>query len=162
MSSTKYSSSPPSALCDQLLVDFPTRRRPTVRFASSATVFPIHSTLNMISNQEELWYTKRDVQTMKHERKSDAIALARILLAPSAEHLKEGGVHVSQAIGLEKLVNPIQAKKDRRVVLNHRMTVLRLQEVMDDDEICHISQRLSSRGSARAHTLAKAWLILDS
>eukprot|EP00985_Skeletonema_marinoi_P000516 scaffold194_cov80-Skeletonema_marinoi.AAC.1 len=36
---------------------------------------------------------------MKLERKSDAIALAR---APSAEHLKEGGVHVSQAIGLEK------------------------------------------------------------
>eukprot|EP00985_Skeletonema_marinoi_P024066 scaffold16477_cov83-Skeletonema_marinoi.AAC.1 len=111
MSTSNYSS-PPSALCDQLLVDFPTRRRPTVRFASSATVFPIHSTLTMISKQEELWYTKTDVKTMKLERKSDAIALARILLAPSAEHLKEGGVHVSQAIGLEKLLNPIQAKSE--------------------------------------------------
>jgi hypothetical protein len=66
----------------------------------------------MISNQEELWYTKRDVKTMKLERKSDAIALTRILLAPSSEHLKEGGVHVSQAIGLEKLVNPSQAKSE--------------------------------------------------
>mmetsp|Transcript_3083 Transcript_3083/g.4740 ORF Transcript_3083/g.4740 Transcript_3083/m.4740 type:complete len:162 (-) Transcript_3083:63-548(-) len=161
MSSSKYS--PPTALCDQLLVDFPIRRRPTtVRFASRATVFPIRSTLTMIVNKEELWYSKRDVKTMKLERKSDATTLARTLLAPSAEHLKEGDVHVSQAIGLEKLVNPIQAKKERKIVLYHRMTVLRLQEVIDDEEICHISQSLSSRGSTRAHMLAKAWVILDS
>ena len=66
----------------------------------------------MISNKEELWYSKMDVKTMKLERKSDATTLARTLLAPSAEHLKEGDVHVSQAIGLEKLVNPIQAKSE--------------------------------------------------
>ena len=47
---------------------------------------------------------------MKLERKSDAIALARTLLSPTAEDLKEGGIHVSQAIGLDKAVNPIQAK----------------------------------------------------
>ena len=43
-------------------------------------------------------------------RNSDAIALARTLLSPSAQDLKEGRIHVSQAIGLEKTVNPVEAK----------------------------------------------------
>jgi hypothetical protein len=64
----------------------------------------------MISDKQELWYSKSDVNGMKLERNSDAIALARTLLSPSTEDLQEGGVHVSQAIGLEKAVNPIEAK----------------------------------------------------
>jgi hypothetical protein len=71
---------------------------------------PIRSTLTMISAEQELWYSKRDVDVMKLERNSDAIALARALLSPTAEDLEEGGIHVSQAIGLDKAVNPIEAK----------------------------------------------------
>jgi hypothetical protein len=101
----------PRALDDQLLVDFPTRRRrPTVRFVPQCTVFPIRYTLTMISDKQELWYLKRDVDEMKLERTSDAIALARTLLSPSDEDLKEGGIHVRQAIGLEKAANPIEAQ----------------------------------------------------
>ena len=90
MSSSNHS---PSTLGDQLLVDFPTRRRrPTVRFDPQLTVHPIRSTLTMIFDKRELWYSGRDVDNMKLERNSDAIALARTLSSPSAEDLKEGGI----------------------------------------------------------------------
>jgi len=56
----------------------------------------------MICHKEELWSTNRDFKTMKLQRRSDAIDLGRILLAPSAEDLMEGGVHVSQAVGLRR------------------------------------------------------------
>ena len=92
----------PTDQYDQLLVDFPTRRQPTVRFASTVEVLPIRSTLTMICHKEELWSTNRDFKTMKLQRRSDAIDLGRILLAPSAEDLMEGGVHVSQAVGLRR------------------------------------------------------------
>ena len=101
----------PSALDGQLLVDFPTRRRrPTVRFDTRPTVYPIQSTLTMISDKRELWYSRHEEEEMKIERNTDAIALARTLLSPSAEDLHEGGIHVSQAIGLEKTANPVEAK----------------------------------------------------
>ncbi len=99
----------PNALVGRLLVDFPTCRR-TLRFAPQATVIPIRSTLTMISDKRELWYSKRDVENMKLERDSDAVTLAKKLLTPSAEDLNEGGIHVSQVIGLEKAVNPTQAR----------------------------------------------------
>ena len=42
---------------------------------------------------------------------SDAITLRRTLLAPPAEVLENGGVHVSQAVGLEKiLLDPTEAR----------------------------------------------------
>jgi hypothetical protein len=104
-----------SALVGKLLVDFPTRRR-TLRFAPRATVFPIRSTLTMIFDKRELWYSERNVEEMKLERDADAITLARTLLSPSAEDLREGGVHVSQVIGLEKAVNPTQARGKSKVV----------------------------------------------
>ena len=83
-----------------------------VRFASHASVFPIHSTLNMISDTEELWYSKNECDEMKRERNRDVVALARAtLLAPSVEDLEGGAVHTtSQAVGLERVVNPFQAK----------------------------------------------------
>ena len=93
----------------QLLVDFPTHRRPSVRFASTDTVHPIRSTLTMISHKEELWYSKSDEITMKTQMRIDAITLRRT----SAEDLKEegGGLHVSQMVGLEALVvGPAQAQ----------------------------------------------------
>ncbi len=41
------------------------------------------------------------------------MALAMKLLCPSADDLKRGGIHVSQAIGLEKTVmNPMQAEHE--------------------------------------------------
>jgi hypothetical protein len=151
----------------------------------------------MISDKRELWYSRRDVDGMKLERNSDAIALARTLLFPTAEDLKEGGIHVSQAIGLDNAVNPIEAKSKLKIFLSmhscrststsntsshprptffaqtlslsectrtmqlHRMAVLRLQGVKDEEELCQISQKLSSCSSARARTLAKAWVALD-
>jgi hypothetical protein len=48
-----------------------------------------------------------------------------------------------------------------RIVKLHTMIVVRLQEVKDDEELCQISQNLSSRCFERAHTLAKAWIIMD-
>ena len=101
----------PNALVGQIImVDFfPTHRR-TLRFAPQATVIPFHSTLTMTSGKRELWYSEKDVENMKLERDSDAVTLARTLLTPSAEDLNEGGIHVSQVIGLEKAVNPTQAR----------------------------------------------------
>ena len=98
----------PSALCDNLLVDFPARRRSSVSFASTDTVHPIRSTLTMISHNEELWYSKSDEIAMKTQMRIDAITLRR----SSVEDLKEGGgLHVSQMVGLEALVvGPVQAK----------------------------------------------------
>jgi hypothetical protein len=49
-----------------------------------------------------------------------------------------------------------------RIMLLHRMAIVRLQGEKDDDELGQISQRLSSLGSERAHTLAKAWIVLDN
>ena len=48
-----------------------------------------------------------------------------------------------------------------RIVKLHTMIVVRLQEVKDDEELCQISQNLSSRCFERAHTLAKAWIVMD-
>ena len=48
-----------------------------------------------------------------------------------------------------------------RTMQLHRMAVLRLQGVKDEEELCQISQKLSSCSSARARTLAKAWVALD-
>eukprot|EP00985_Skeletonema_marinoi_P001764 scaffold701_cov102-Skeletonema_marinoi.AAC.1 len=99
---------------------------------------------------------------MKIERKLDAIVLERTLLAPSAEDLTGGGVHVSQAVGLEKEVNHIPAKSEYPLNEVKRMAILRLQEFTDDDELCRISQRLSSWGSERARTLAKAYVTMGN
>ena len=95
---------------DQLVVGFSARRRPSVRFASSAdTVFPVRSTLTMISSKHELWYSRRDVETMTLQMRLDATNLRRTLLT-SADDLEEEGFHVSQAVGLEKVINPTLAR----------------------------------------------------
>jgi hypothetical protein len=104
----------PSDLCDELLVGFSTRRRPSVRFISSVSVNPVRSTLTMICHQDELWYSRRDVETMKMQRNVDAITLRRALLASSASAQDLGGAvahaHASEVIGLEKVINPALAR----------------------------------------------------
>ena len=99
---------------DQLIVDFPTaaslRPTPTVRFASGPTVLPIRSALAMNPQQDELWYSRTDIATMRIQRRSDAATLRRTLLAPPAEVLENGGVHVSQAVGLEDALNLTEAR----------------------------------------------------
>ncbi len=95
----------------ELLVEFPTRGRrrfhtdKQVRFASHSTVQPIPSVLVECS-KHELWYSRGDVDVMRTEMRRDASALAQTLLHPSAKDLEEG-IHVSQAVGLDKHVNPI-------------------------------------------------------
>jgi hypothetical protein len=96
---------------NQLLVDFPARSRHRrqehrqVRFASHITVQPITSVLAVCSKQE-LWYSTNDVTTMRRMMKRDAAALAQTLLSPSAKDL-EADIDMSQAVGLDKHVNPI-------------------------------------------------------
>ena len=97
----------------QLIVDFPTaslQPTATVRFASSPTVIPIRSTLTRIRDKNELWYSKTEEETMRIQRTLDAATIRRTLLEPSAEDLEDGGVHVSQAVGLEKALNPTEAR----------------------------------------------------
>jgi hypothetical protein len=106
---------PPSDPLDQLIVDFPTaslRPTPTVRFASSPTVLPIRSASATITQQDDLWYSRTDRATMRQQMRSDAATLRRTLLTPPpAEVLENGGVHVSQAVGLEKiLLDPTEAR----------------------------------------------------
>jgi hypothetical protein len=62
-------------------------------------------------------FGERDVKEMKLERDAAAITLAMTLLSPSAEDedLNEGGAHVSPVIGLEKAVNPAQARGKSKV-----------------------------------------------
>jgi hypothetical protein len=52
--------------------------------------------------------------------------------------------------------------EDKRTVVIHRMAIVRLQDVKDEDELCQISERLSSWGSSRAHALAKEYFALDN
>ena len=73
-------------------------------------MFPVRSTLNMIRRKDELWYSKRDVETMKMQARKTQPTLRRTLRARSAEHIKEGGVHVSQAVGLEEALDPTDAR----------------------------------------------------
>jgi hypothetical protein len=58
-------------------------------------------------------------------------------------------------------LNLVSPTEDKRTVVLHRMAIVRLQDEKNDDELCQISQRLSSWGSARAHTLAKEYVALD-
>ena len=89
----------------------PHRRRPSVRFAPSATVHPVRSTLTMICHKEELWYTKRDYEMTKMQMRLDVITQRRAILASSsAEDIEGGAVHVSQVAGLEKELDPTEAK----------------------------------------------------
>ena len=96
---------------NHLLVDFPVRSRhrcqeqKQVRFASHITVQPITSVLAVCS-KEELWYSTSDETIMCRMMKRDAAALAQTLLSPSAKDLEEG-IDISQAVGLDKHVNPM-------------------------------------------------------
>ena len=100
---------------DQLIVDFPNaaslRPTPTVRFASSPTVLPIRSASATNPQQDDFWYSMTDITTMRIQRRSDAATLRRTLLASPAEVLENGGVHVSQAVGLEDALNLTEARR---------------------------------------------------
>ena len=151
---------------DQLLVDFPARSRhrrqehKQVRFASHITVQPITSVLAMCSKQE-LWYSTNDVTMMRRMMKRDAAALAQTLLSPSAKDLEEG-IDMSEAVGLDKHVNPIQRKRAQKAIILRKHAVIRLQhEVQCEDELRCISERLSCASSVRARTLAVHWVVMD-
>ena len=151
----------------QLLVDFPTRcrterRNKSVRFASHVSELSVRSTLTMISDKQELWYASRDIQEFRLERDQDAAALARTLLAPSAEDLKEGGLIVSKATGLERVVNPIERRRAQKTMILHRRAVISLQDkIQGDDDLRRLSESFSQASLARARTLAVHWVALD-
>ena len=101
----------------ELLVEFPARGRrrhcradKQVRFASHSTVQPITSVLAVCCKQE-LWYSSKDVDMMRVEIRRDASALARTLLSPSAKDVEEG-IDISQAVGLDRHVNPIMRRSE--------------------------------------------------
>jgi len=149
----------------QLIVDFPADRSKRqadkrVRFASLTTVQPITSVLTMCSKQE-LWYSKIDEVMMRRNLARDASALAQTLLFPSAKDIEEG-IDISQAVGLDKHVNPIQRRRAHKSIIFHKHAVIRLQhEAQDEDELRRISERFSGTSSVRALTLAVHWLVLD-
>ena len=94
---------------------------------------------------------------MRREMNSDACVLAQTLLSPSAKDLEEG-IDVGEVVGLEKLVNPFQRRRDQKTSLLQRRAVVSLQEVVqDDDELRRISESYSSGSIMRARTLAKHW-----
>ena len=148
-----------------LIVDFPTNRHRRqeerqVRFASHPTVQPIHSVLAMCSKQD-LWYSGSDKHMMKLQMNRDAYELAQTLLSPSDKVLQEG-IDISQAVGLEKVVNPIERKRVQKTMfLQRRAVISRQDEVQDEDELRRISERFSRASSERARTLAVHWVELD-
>jgi hypothetical protein len=94
---------------------------------------------------------------MRLEMKRDARALALTLLSPSAKDLEEG-IEVSEVIGLEKHVNPIQRRRVQNTAILQKRAVVSLQEdVQDEDELRRISESYSSASIMRARTLAKHW-----
>ena len=150
---------------NHLLVDFPVRSRhrcqeqKQVRFASHITVQPITSVLAMCSKQE-LWYSTSGEITMCRMMKRDAAALAQILLSPSAKDLEEG-IDMSQAVGLDKHVNPIQRRRTERTMVLQKQAVVTLQdEVQDEDELRRISESYSNASITRARTLAVHWMTM--
>ena len=150
---------------NQLIVNFPASRHrcqeeKQVRFASVAEVKLVHSVRHMCSKQE-LWYSSGDVMSMRFEMKRDAYVLAQTLRSPSDKVLR-GGIDISQAVGLDKLVDPFLGRKIQETTILQRRTVVRLQEqVLDEDELRRVSERFSRESSVRAHTLAKGWVALD-
>ena len=154
---------------DQLLVDFPARSRhrrqehKQVHFASQSTVQHVTSVLTMCS-KHELWYSRSDEDKMRLIMKRDASELAHTLLSPSDKDLEEG-IDISQAVGLDKHVNPIQRRRTRKTIILQRHAVIHLQdEVQGEDELRRISERFSRTSSERAHTLAVHWVgghVLD-
>ncbi|KAL7492335.1 hypothetical protein ACHAWT_005031, partial [Skeletonema menzelii] len=66
------------------------------------------------------------------------------------------GSHGSQVAGLEEVSvsDPTEAKNKLRIKIQHRMAVVKLQDVTSDDELCRISQISSRRTSERAHQVA--------
>jgi hypothetical protein len=161
-----HATTTPNLYEQRLLVDFPARSRrrchaeKQVRFAAQATVQPVTSVLTMCSKQE-LWYSKSDVGMMRRVMKEDASALAQTLLSPSAKDLEEG-IEISQAVGLDKHVNPIQRKRAQKAIILRKHAVIRLQhEVQCEDELRCISERLSCASSVRARTLAVHWVVMD-
>jgi len=148
----------------QLIVDFPIRHRQKkeVRFASHATEQPIISVLTVCHDKQELWYSRDDITMMRLERDRDAHALAQTLMSPSETVLREGGIDISQAVGLEKSVNPIARRRACKNIILQKRAVLRLQgQVQDEDELRCVSEHFSQASSERAHTLAVQWMVLD-
>ena len=148
----------------QLIVDFPIRHRQKkeVRFASHATEQPIISVLTVCHDKQELWYSRDDITMMRLERDRDAHALAQTLMSPSETVLREGGIDISQAVGLEKSVNPIARRRACKNIILQKRAVLRLQgQVQDEDELRCVSEHFSRASSERAHTLAVQWMVLD-
>ncbi len=147
----------------QLIVDFPIhhRQKKEVRFASHATEQSIISVLT-ICHKQELWYSRDDITMMRLERGRDARALAQTLMSPSEKVLREGSIDISQAVGLEKSVNPIARGRAYKNIILQKRAVLRLQaQVQDEDELRCVSEHFSRASSERAHTLAVQWMVLD-
>ena len=83
-------------------------------------------------------------------------------MSPSETVLREGGIDISQAVGLEKSVNPIARGRACKNIILQKRAVLRLQgQVQDEDELRCVSEHFSRASSARAHTLAVQWMVLD-
>ncbi|KAL7435148.1 hypothetical protein ACHAXM_004470 [Skeletonema potamos] len=150
----------------KLLVDFPARSRrrcqaeKQVRFASHVMVQPVTSLLTMCSKQE-LWYSKSDEDNMRCMMKRDAFDLAQKLLFPSAKDLEEG-ISISQAVGLDKHVNPIQRRRAQKAMILQKHAVVHLQDkVHDEYELRHMSERFSGTSSVRARILAVHWMVMD-
>jgi hypothetical protein len=115
-------------------------------------VQPITS-VTAVCNKQVLWYSRVNVDLMRREMERDAYAVARTLLSPSAEDLEEG-IDVSEVVGLEKLVNPFQQRRDKITLILQRRAVVSLQEVVQNEEMLRrISERYSSTNTARACTL---------
>jgi hypothetical protein len=148
-----------------LIVDFPARRHRhqedrQVRFAPHHKVQSVHSVLDMCSAQE-LWYSKCDVKSMRLEMNRDAYALARTLLSTCDKVLREG-IDISQAVGLESLVDPIFRGRIQKTTILQKRAVISLQEdVLDEDELRRVSEAFSLSSVERAHTVAVHWVKMD-
>jgi len=98
---------------------------------------------------------------MRCMMKRDAFDLVQKLLFPSAKDLEEG-ISISQAVGLDKHVNPIQRRRAQKAMILQKHAVVHLQDkVHDEDELRHMSERFSGTSSVRARILAVHWMVMD-
>ena len=150
---------------NQLIVDFPARRYRRqedrhVRFASHHNVRHIPQVRDVCSKRE-LWYSDADKTMMKRKMYRDAYDLAQKLLSPSDKVLQEG-IDMSQVVGLDKLVNPIERKRvQNNLVLQRHALICYQDDVQDEDELRRISESFSRASSDKARTLALYWVKLD-
>lgn len=106
------------------------------------------------------WYSLDEKVYLKRELARDARRLRRILATRSAEAVSQDDVY--KCIGIEHLLSLDKARRVMEYRRIHVKIVTGAQGSCNQDELRHISQKISQPSAERAQNLAAGyWSMLD-